>query len=108
MHVIILWQWGDFLISNFKVKNCFNCAFGKYDGFCIKRNDKLGYYTDCKFYSGSYIPTAVFHILGSRKHHEILEDITTEHISSIIKDSKELSKDSQCVEEILRRWELIS
>lgn len=37
-----------------------------------------------------------------------LEDITTEHISSIIKDSKELSKDSQCVEEILRRWELIS
>ena len=30
----------------------------------------LGYYTDCKFYSGSYIPTAVFHILGSRKHHE--------------------------------------
>lgn len=63
------------MISNFKVKNCFNCAFGKYDGFCIRRNDKLGYYTDCKFYSGSYIPTAVFHILGSRKHHEILEDI---------------------------------
>ena len=34
-----------------------------------------GYYWVCKFYSGSYIPTAVFQILGSRKHHEILEDI---------------------------------
>lgn len=37
-----------------------------------------------------------------------LEDIATEHISSIIKDSKELANDPQWVEKTLRSWELIS